>query len=63
MSEIYDEREITQDKKNTFKNIRENINNFLNSNSIVKTYTYRKIQNIFIYGGLSHADETKKKNI
>jgi hypothetical protein len=33
----------------------------LNSNSIVKTYTYRKIQNVFIYGGLSHADETKKR--
>ena len=61
MSKIYDERAITRDKKNTFKNIRENINNFLNSNSIVKTYTYRKIQNVFIYGGLSHADENQKR--
>ena len=61
MSKIYDEREITQDKKNTFKNIRENINNFLNSNSIVKKYTNREIQDIFIYGGLSHANETQKR--
>ena len=61
MSKIYDESGMTQDKINAFKNIRENINNFLNSNSITKTDTYRKIQDIFIYGGLSHANETKKR--
>jgi hypothetical protein len=61
MSKIYDESGMTQDKINAFKNIRENINNFLNSNSITKTDTYREIQDIFIYGGLSHANETKKR--
>ena len=61
MSKIYDESGMTQDKINAFKNIRENINNFLNSNSITKTDTYREIQDIFIYGGLSHATETKKR--
>ena len=65
MSKIYDGREITQDKKKAFKGIRETINNFLNSNSMMtihgKTYTYREIQEIFIYGGLSHANETKKR--
>ena len=65
MSKIYDGREITQDKKEAFKNIRETINNFLNSNSFLtingKTYTHREIQGIFIYGGLAHANETKKR--
>ena len=65
MSEIYDRKEITQDKKEAFKNIRETINNFLDSNSILtindKIYTHRDIQDIFIYGGLSHANETKKR--
>jgi len=65
MSKIYDGREITQDKKEAFKNIRETINNFLNSNSFLtinsKTYTHREIQDIFVYGGLSHADKTKKR--
>ena len=61
MSKIYDESGMTQDKINAFKNIRENINNFLNSNSITKTDTYREIQDIFIYGGLSHANETQKR--
>ena len=65
MSRIYDETGIAQDKKNAFKRIRETINNFLDSNSWGsidgKTYTYREIQVIFIYGGLSHANETKKR--
>ena len=65
MSEIYDRKEITQDKKEAFKNIRETINNFSDSNSILtindKIYTHRDIQDIFIYGGLSHANETKKR--
>ena len=65
MSKIYDESRMTQDKITAFKNIRENLNNFLNLNSggtiDGKTYTYREIQDIFIYGGLSHANETPKR--
>jgi hypothetical protein len=65
MSRIYDKTGITQDKKNAFKSIRETINNFLDSNSWGsidgKTYTYREIQDIFIYGGLSHATEIPKR--
>lgn len=65
MSKTYDEMEITQDKKKDFEGIRETINNFLNSNSMLtikdKKYTNREIQDIFIYGGLSHANETKKR--
>ena len=65
MSKIYDEMGITQDKKKAFEGIRETINTFLNSNSMLiikdKKYTNREIQDIFIYGGLSHANETKKR--
>ncbi|MGB2842228.1 MAG: hypothetical protein WBC40_07115 [Halobacteriota archaeon] len=65
MSEIYGRKEITQDRKEAFKNIRETINNFLDSNSILtindKTYTHREIQDIFVYGGLSHANKAKKR--
>jgi hypothetical protein len=65
MSKIYDKMGITQDNKKAFECIRETINTFLNSNSMLtikdKKYTNREIQDIFIYGGLSHANETKKR--
>ena len=65
MSKIYDEMGIAQDKKKVFEGIRETINTFLNSNSMLtikdKKYTNREIQDIFIYGGLSHANETQKR--
>jgi hypothetical protein len=68
---IYEKLEISSELKNSFKKIRGDLNEFLDSNSSVniisisrgesKTFTRREIQDIFIYGGILHIEPRKKK--
>lgn len=62
---IYDMLPISEEKKNNFKEAREHINNALDTNSFLcidgVTLSFRHILETFIYGGLSHANEKKKK--
>lgn len=66
MERIYDELPILEEKKNLFKDTRNELNKFLDSVPVVKieangkSFTQRDILEIFIYGGLSHANENKK---
>jgi len=65
LASIYDALPISEEKKNNFKEARAYINKALDSTSFLNidgmTLTYRHILETFIYGGLSHANENKKK--
>ena len=63
MAKIYDELPISAEKKESFKNTRKKLNDFLDSKSRIgiDDSTNRDIVWTFIYGDLSHADETKKE--
>ena len=65
LASIYDALLISEEKKNNFKEARAYINNALDTTSFLNidgvTLTYRHIIDTFIYGGLSHANENKKK--
>jgi len=65
LASIYDALPISEEKKNNFKEARAYINKELDSTSFLNidgmTLTYRHILETFIYGGLSHANENKKK--
>ena len=67
LEEIYENLPIPQEKKDLFRSARKQVNEFLDSDSIVqfkinnKSLSRRHILDIFIYGGLSHANERKKK--
>jgi len=66
MAKIYDKLSISKKKKVLFKDARNNLNKFLDSTPVAKivingkSFTHRDIYEIFIYGGLSHANESKK---
>ena len=68
LEKIYEKLPIPQQKKDLFKSARKKVNEFLDSNQTVlqfkinnKYLSERHILDIFIYGGLSHAKEKKKK--
>ena len=64
MQETYDNLPISQEKKDLFKNAREKLNQFLDSNSSLaindQFLTHRQILWTFIYGELAHANEKLK---
>lgn len=65
MAAIYEGLPISEEKKGNFKEARTYINDVLDSKTFLNidglTLTYRHILETFIYGGLSHANENKKK--
>jgi len=67
IAEIYNTAPIEKKIKEEFISLRNQINTYLDSNSAIviainkETLNHRKILNIIIYGGLSHADIEKKK--
>jgi len=65
LASIYDTLLISEEKRNNFKEARDHINNALDTTSFLNidgvALTYRHIIDTFIYGGLSHANERKKK--
>ena len=66
IARIYDKLPISKKKKDLFKDARNNFNKFLDSTPVIRivvngtSFTHRDILEIFIYGGLSHANESKK---
>ena len=66
IARIYDKLPISKKKKDLFKDARNNFNKFLDSTPVTRIvvngnpFTHRDILEIFIYGGLSHANESKK---
>jgi hypothetical protein len=65
MAEHYNAAPIEQDLKDKFTKVRENINTYLdtpvNINYNHEELTCRRIIYVYIYGGLSHADEAKRR--
>jgi len=66
ISKVYDKLPISQQEKDLFMYARKKLNDLLDSGSILKIdnktlVTKRHILYVFIYGGLSHANERKKK--
>lgn len=68
IANVYSNLPSYQDEKKSFFNIRDELNNFLDSpdkslniNVNNKVFTNREIYEIFIYGGLAHANKDKKK--
>lgn len=65
LAKIYENLPILDQKKDIFRRFRKMLNNFLDSKSFYSTRgincTNRQIMNIFIYGGLAHANKKKKK--
>ena len=77
MASVYRSQLISQVRREQFDKMRNDINNFLDSKTemvvqqvndkkeqvSIETLTHRQIMDTFIYGGLSHADENKKKKL
>jgi hypothetical protein len=65
MAAIYEHLPISEERKEEFKVARKRLNDFLDSNSFLNIdgvlLPYRHILDTFVYGGLSHANEKKKK--
>jgi hypothetical protein len=65
IAKIYDSLPISRQKKSLFKLIRKRLNEFLDSESMLKLnkkpLIYRYVLDIFMYGGLSHANIKKKE--
>jgi len=65
IAKAYDCLPISQKEKEELKDIRKKLNNYLDSDSMFRfnneVFTHRNILDIFIYGGLSHANEDKKE--
>lgn len=61
---IYNDLPITQLQKDLFRNARKELNSFLDSSSMFnlnnEILSNRHILEVFMYGGLSHANEKKK---
>lgn len=62
-AKLYNELPISHRIKEDFNNIRKSINNFLDSKSTVniENSTNRYIMEVFVYGGLAHANPIKKE--
>src|SRR5712692_5888467 len=65
MTKIYEKLPISQERKSEFNEARKDLNDALDSKTFVNIdgifSTYRHIVDIFMYGGLSHANERKKE--
>jgi len=65
LAEIYEKLPILDQKKDRFRRFRKLLNNFLDDKSFYSTRgincTNRQIMDIFIYGGLAHANKEKKE--
>jgi len=65
LSKVYDSPRISDEHRDAFQMVRRDLNNYLNSPcTVVEAHgvnTKRKVMNIFIYGGLSHANEKLKQ--
>jgi hypothetical protein len=75
MARIYQSHLIDEGYRNRFMEVRNDINSFLDSDTHInwkkvnkqgvlvdsEVLTHRRIMDIFIYGGLSHANEQKKR--
>lgn len=67
LAEIYDMAPIEKKLKEEFISLRNQINTYLDSNSAIaitineETLNHKKILDIVIYGGLSHANTEKKR--
>ncbi len=67
IASIYESSLIKDSAKSKFKAIRDTLNKYLDSNSGMaiiineETLNHRKIMDVMIYGGLSHANKEKKK--
>jgi len=66
LARLYECAPVDKEIKNDFINVRRQLNEYLDSNSGMaitvneETLNHRKILDIVIYGGLSHADPEKK---
>jgi hypothetical protein len=64
MAELYENLNVDEELKQGFRSARKHINDFLDSRSMVTfndtNYSNRHILETFVYGGLSHANESKK---
>lgn len=68
LANVYSKLPSYRDEKRAFFNIRNELNDFLNSPDInlkiklnTKEFSNKEIFEIFIYGGLAHANKDKKK--
>lgn len=65
LAEIYPNLSISEELKKRFKRARKGLNDYLNSNTIINIeknlLTRRRLLDVFIYGGLAHANPGKKK--
>jgi len=65
MAETYDGLPISQQKKESFKDARKTLNDFLDSKSPItfrgQGITYREIYEVFLYGEIAHANAKKKE--
>jgi hypothetical protein len=65
MAEIYEALPISEERKVTFQAIRSGINKFLDRKSMINVdgyhFTEREIIEIFVFGGLSHANLAKER--
>jgi hypothetical protein len=65
MQQHYDEAPIDQSLRQKFTQLRKEVNEYLdgetNINSDGENLTRRKIMDTFVYGGLSHANEEKRR--
>ena len=65
LSKVYDSPRISDEHRDAFQVVRRDLNNYLDSPcAVVEAHgvnTKRKVMNIFIYGGLSHANGKLKQ--
>ncbi len=68
IEKIYNYLDIDKEEKEIFRSIRKNLNDFLNSESTGlqievdgKKLSNRHILDVFVYGGLAHANKKKKQ--
>lgn len=65
MAEVYEALPVSQERKAIFQAIRKGINKFLDRKSAINVDDYRfserEIIEIFVYGGMSHANERKER--
>lgn len=65
MAEVYEALPVIKERKEVFQAIREAINEFLDRKSAINVDDYRfserEIIDIFVYGGMSHANKQKER--
>jgi len=61
MAELYNNPLINQDFRDRFQDARNKLNTFIDSSCAVNNLPFRRIQDIFIYGSISHANSEKQR--